>query len=125
MVNDKWSGSGKIAVSGGDANFGFKVRRTNAGIKGSLTYTNNTNGFTFNATGMFTLTVTGNQAVFTGTGLESSNGGPTSGPFNFTVTVKDFGASGDTFKIEISDTGGTVAGSTTSPLIRGNIQQYY
>ena len=55
----------------------------------------------------------------------SINGGPWTGPFNFTVTVQDFGGSRDTFKIQISDPGGTVAGSTTTPIIRGNIQQYY
>jgi len=126
VINDKWTGSGKIAVTGGNANFGFKVKRgTNSSIQGSLTFYNNVNGFRFASIGMATLVVTGNQAVFTGTGQESIGGGAWSGPYNFTVTVQDFGGSGDTFKIQISDPNGTVAGSTTTPIIRGSIEQYY
>jgi len=122
----KWAGSGKIAVSGGIAYFGFKLYRgTDGSVSGGLGFYNKTNGFTFYSDSLLTLTVTGNKAIFTGTGYERIGNGAWSGPFNFTVTVQDFGASNDTFQIQISDPGATVAGSTTTPIIRGNIVQYY
>jgi hypothetical protein len=121
-----WTGAGKIAVSGGYAEFGFKViRNTNGSLAGRLSFYNAANGFGFYSTTILTLSVTGNQAVFTGTGSESVSGGPWSGPFNFTVTVQDVEPSGDTFRIDISDPSGTTAGSTTTPIIRGSIEQNY
>jgi hypothetical protein len=89
-----------------------------------VVFYNRVNGFTFTGSSIATLAVTGNKAVFTGSGTESINGGPSTGPFNYTVTVQDFGSSGDTFKIEISDPTGTVAGSTTAPIVRGDIEQH-
>ena len=122
----KWTGAGKIAVSGGSAYFGLKViRDTTGSLKGRVSFRNAANGFSFYSSNILTLSVTGNQAVLTGTGSESVNGGPWSGPFNFTVTVQDVEPSGDTFKIDISDPSGTTAGSTTTPIIGGSIEQYY
>ena len=122
----KWTGAGKIAVSGGSAYFGLKViRDTTGSLKGRVSFRNAANGFSFYSSNILALSVTGNQAVFTGTGQESVNNGPWSSPFNFTVTVQDVEPSGDTFKIDISDPSGTTAGSTTTPIIRGSIEQYY
>jgi len=122
----KWTGSGKIAVSGGYAHFGFKVIRDASGsLAGRLSFYNAANHLGFYSTNILTLSVTGTQAVFTGTGYENVNGGPWSGPFNFTVTVQDVEPSPDTFKIDISDPSATTAGSTTTPISRGSIEQYY
>jgi hypothetical protein len=122
----KWTGSGKIAVAGGYAYFGFKViRDTTGALSGRLSFSNSAAGFAFYSTNIQTLSVTGNQAVFTGTGSESVNGGPWSSPYNFTVTVQDVEPTGDTFKIDISDPSATSAGSTTTPIARGSIEQYY
>jgi hypothetical protein len=122
----KWTGSGKVAVSGGSGHFGFKViRDTSGSLRGRVSFHNNTNDFGFYSTNIQTLTVNGNQAVITGTGSESINDGPWSGPFSFTVTVQDVEPSGDTFEIDISDSSATTAGSKTTPILRGSVEQVY
>jgi uncharacterized repeat protein (TIGR01451 family) len=123
----KWSGAGKITVSGGTANFGFKIERTttNGPINGKLNFFNQVNGLNVQSITITSLVVTGSKAVFKGTAQESTNGGPTSGPWNFTVTVQDLSASGkkDTFEIQISDPNSTHEGSSTTPIKSGNIKQ--
>ncbi|OLD55486.1 MAG: hypothetical protein AUI64_03530 [Acidobacteria bacterium 13_1_40CM_2_64_6] len=124
----KWTGSGRINVPGGLGYFGFFITRAADGtLSGQLEYYFDATGFDFDAPNMLTLTVTGNKAVITGTGMERFGNGAWSGPYNFTATVQDLGTSGttDTFKIQISDPGATSAGSDTTTLIYGNIVKYY
>src|SRR2546422_1157843 len=123
----KWTGSGRINVPGGLGYFGFFITRAADGtMSGQIEYYFDGTGFDFDASTL-TLTVTGNKAVISGTGMERLGNGAWSGPYNFTATVQDLGTSGrtDTFKIQISDPGATTAGSDTTTLIYGDIRKYY
>jgi hypothetical protein len=125
-VAAKWTGSGYVNVFNGTAYFAFKITRGADGtLTGSVSYYNNVDSFTFESSSVVSLTVTGNQAVITGTGMEGIGGTGWTGPFNFTVTVLDNGSTGDRFKIQITDPNSTTAGSTTTAIRRGKIQKIY
>src|SRR5206468_2308873 len=86
----KWTGAGKIAVTGGSASFGFMVeRKTNGAVVGQLDFDNLVTKLDADSITVNSLTVTGNSATFGGTVQERINGGPWNGPYNFTVTVQD------------------------------------
>ena len=122
----KWTGGGYVNVFNGTAWFAFKVMRAADGtLSGSVQYYNNVDSFTYNSSSITSLTVTGNTAVITGTGMEGTGGCCWTGPYNFTITVTDNGYPGDRFQIQISDPNATTAGSTTTSIRRGNIIQWY
>src|SRR5207253_2757252 len=100
----KWTGGGYVNVFNGTAWFAFKVMRAADGtLSGSVQYYNNVDSFTYNSSSITSLTVTGNTAVITGTGMEGTGGCCWTGPYNFTITVTDNGYPGDRFQIQISD----------------------
>jgi hypothetical protein len=122
----KWTGSGYVNVNNGTAYFAFKILRgTDGTLSGSLSYYNNVDGFTYNSSSITSLSVNGNAAVFTGTGMEGIGGTGWTGPYNFSVTVTDNGSTGDMFQIQISDPSATTAGSTAAAIRRGTITQWY
>jgi uncharacterized repeat protein (TIGR01451 family) len=123
----KWTGGGQINVNGGTANFGFNVERKtqNGSVKGHLEFHNHVNGLHVHSIAITSLKVIGNKAIFKGTVDESTNGGPKSGPYNFTVTVQDVDQGrNDKFEIQISDPNGTHEGSSVTPIRHGNIEQH-
>jgi len=119
----KWTGAGKMAVNNGYAEFGFNVRRRPDGtVRGQLEFENEVTKLDAHSISINTLTVTGQTATFTGTVYERVRGGPTMGPYNFTVTVQDNDQppGPDTFRIQISDPSNT---NESGNVVRGRIEQ--
>jgi uncharacterized repeat protein (TIGR01451 family) len=120
----KWTGAGKIRTqNGGFAEFGFDVRqRRDGSVFGQLEFENEKSKLDVESITINTLTVSGQTATFTGTVREKVHGGPSQGPYNFTVTVSDNDPQGrDTFSISIpSDPYQTFE---SGPVIRGKIEQ--
>jgi hypothetical protein len=130
----KVTGGGEIRVPEGTngkdfASFGFVVNRkvTDAVPTGQLEYYNHARRLNVHSVAMLTLNIVDDTAIFTGTCVKGTGGGPKTDPCTFTVTVRDIGEPGrnvDHFTIAVS--GEPPEGSLTTvpatPIIRGNIQ---
>jgi uncharacterized repeat protein (TIGR01451 family) len=122
----EWNGHGVIAVSGGKAAFAFEVERESANgpVTGHLLFYHYVRRLFVQSISITSLVANGHTVAFTGTVKELTADGQLQGPYNFTVTAAENndparGRGNDTFRIQISDPGGTNEGGT---LIRGRIE---
>jgi hypothetical protein len=107
--NREVEGGGAIAGTGGDATFALEV---NQRLRGKVAYVDNGAGTQFRSYRISSLTFddVAHTAQVKGVGTNSGR------LVDFTVTVRDGGATGDTFSISLSD-----GYNRSGPLIRGNV----